>query len=138
MACYVDTSVVLRNVFEEGEPIEFWKDFGVPYASELLRVEAFRALHRRRLCRELTDGQLADALDVLHALLDHVGELLLDRLVLTRAAAAFPCHVRTLDALHLATAALWREQGEPVEAFLTHDERQAIAARSLGFRTLGA
>jgi hypothetical protein len=32
---------------------------------------------------------------------------------------------------------LWREQGEHVDVFITHDDRQATAARALGFRTLG-
>jgi predicted nucleic acid-binding protein len=42
--------------------------------------------------------------------------------------------VRTLDALHLATA---QQLQVPALPFLTFDLRQAQAARSLGFTVLG-
>lgn len=138
MGIYVDTSVVLRNVFDEpGQPIAFWTMDDVPRSSDLVRVEAARALQRRRLDGELDDDTLAAASLVLQELLDRLGEIVLDRHVLDRAAGAFPSRVRTLDALHLASAVLWREHGEQVSAFLTHDNRQATAARALGFRVVG-
>jgi hypothetical protein len=45
--------------------------------------------------------------------------------------------VKTLDALHLASALLWRERsGDPL-VFATHDPQQARAARALGFDCAG-
>ena len=133
---YVDTSVVLRNVFDEGEPLEFWR-YDTPAASELLHVEARRAIHRRRLAGEIDDAQVAQATEALYALLEHLGVIFLDSTVLARAAGPFPSHVRTLDAIHLASALLWNEQDGSVREFLTHDHRQAVAARALAFRVTG-
>ena len=42
-----------------------------------------------------------------------------------------------LDALHLASALLWRERRAAELLFATHDPRQARAARALGFDCVG-
>lgn len=43
----------------------------------------------------------------------------------------------TLDAIHLATALLLREELAELD-FATHDARLALAARSMGFAVVGA
>jgi hypothetical protein len=45
--------------------------------------------------------------------------------------------VKTLDALHLASALLFRERREVSMIFATHDAQQATAARALGFVCIG-
>ena len=52
-------------------------------------------------------------------------------LVLARALEPFPIPVRTLDALHLATMAFLREQGQRIE-LASYDARLLTAARALG------
>jgi len=67
-------------------------------------------------------------------------ELLLKRInllemmpaILARALDSFPIPVRTLDALHLASADFLRSQGETV-AVASYDKRLVTAARLLGF-----
>ena len=61
----------------------------------------------------------------------------LTRLVLGRAALPMATPVKTLDALHLASALLWRERRNPDLVFATHDPQQARAARALGFECIG-
>jgi len=41
--------------------------------------------------------------------------------------------VKTLDAVHLASALLFQERAGASVIFATHDARQALAARALGF-----
>jgi hypothetical protein len=53
--------------------------------------------------------------------------------LMERAAAPMPTIVKTLDAIHIATASLLRERLEPNLLFVTHDQQQAKAARALGF-----
>jgi hypothetical protein len=43
----------------------------------------------------------------------------------------------TLDAIHLATAQLWRERGAAELTMATHDAALATAARSLGMPIVG-
>jgi hypothetical protein len=45
--------------------------------------------------------------------------------------------LKTFDAIHVATAIVWRERRAPDLVFATHDRQQARAARALGFEVLG-
>jgi hypothetical protein len=48
-----------------------------------------------------------------------------------------PTALGTLDAIHLASAALWRENQGTEIAMATHDEALATAARASGFSVIG-
>ena len=52
-----------------------------------------------------------------------------DSRIATRAAAVGPASLRTLDAIHLASAV---ELGDELTAFVSYDERLLAAARDLG------
>jgi hypothetical protein len=58
--------------------------------------------------------------------------------VLARAAQPFPTALRTLDAIHLATALLWKEQTGKEIAMATHERALAVAAQAMGLRAIGA
>jgi hypothetical protein len=49
-----------------------------------------------------------------------------------------PTALGTLDAIHLATAALWRESQGTELAMATYDGVLATAARASGFSVIGA
>ena len=57
--------------------------------------------------------------------------------VLRRASQPVPAPLGTLDAIHLATADLWRELRAKEPIMATHDKALALAARASGFRVLG-
>lgn len=59
------------------------------------------------------------------------------RPILSRAAQPLPVTLGTLDAMHLATALVWREVSQAVVVLATHDARLALAARAVGFDTIG-
>ncbi len=61
----------------------------------------------------------------------------LGRAVLRRALLPMGTVVRTLDALHLASALLLRERQGFDLTFATHDRQQAAAAQALGFECIG-
>jgi predicted nucleic acid-binding protein len=61
----------------------------------------------------------------------------LNRAVLARAADPFPTRIRTLDALHLASALLIRARF-PATRFATHDADLAAAALAEGLSVIGA
>ena len=65
------------------------------------------------------------------ALLVRVDMLDLTERVLARALKPFSIHVRTLDALHLATMEFLRAEGQQIE-LATYDRRLAVAAGALG------
>ena len=57
--------------------------------------------------------------------------------VLRQAAAITSREVRTLDAIHIASALLFQERTGTTVVFATHDAQQATGARALGFELIG-
>jgi predicted nucleic acid-binding protein len=119
---YLDTSVVLAQLFAEDRhpPESMWSETLV--SSRLLEYELWTRVHARKLAR--SHGE------VVRALLGRVALLELAAPVLVRALEPFPVPVRTLDALHLASAEFLRQQGQRVQ-LASYDARMLEAARKL-------
>ena len=117
---YLDSSVALRTILDVPERVRLqsWmQTAGTTFvSSRLLRTEVIRVL--RRDGRPLADGT---------PLLERVGMLEIGRETHT-VAESIERHVKTLDALHLATALL---VGEPVTV-ATHDSTTKVVAEHLG------
>ena len=124
MATYLDSSAIVKLAVREPESV------------------ALRRYLRRR--RPLVSSALAPA-EVLRARLpagDEAvdrGRSVLQRLdlvrvndrVLNAAAVLRPPELRSLDAIHLATA---QQLGHELTALVTYDDRMVIAAKQLGYR----
>jgi predicted nucleic acid-binding protein len=119
---YLDTSVALAQLLAEDRlpPPDLWNETVV--SSRLLEYEVWARIHTRRLAK--THGELA------RQLIGRVALLELASPVLARALEAFPCPVRTLDALHLASMEFLRENGQEI-ALATYDSRMLDCARLL-------
>ena len=137
MIVYLDTSTVLQVLVGRGAALAEWGQWRRAYASELMGVEARRALDRLRLERALDDEGLASAHEALGAIERAVGMIRLNSVVLKRASQPMATVVKTLDAIHLASALLLEEQGQAGLVFATHDRRQGLAARTLGLQVIG-
>ncbi len=130
---YVDTSAVLRVLFAEAGPVVPLGTGDTVVSSELLEVEAFRALDRERLIGNLNDAETAMKRKELADLVAMLDLAPIDRGVIDRAKSSFAVNVRALDAIHVATAEmLAAEAGAELLEFWTHDDRQRIAALSRG------
>jgi len=136
MTVYIDTSVILRILFREPNPIEVWGKWDRAFSSNLWRVEALRTVDRLRLSGDLSDEDVADLVREISVVHETLAIYPLIEPILQRAGESFPTIVGTLDAIHLATALAIREV-EPIDLFLTHDGRLATAARSVGFTVVG-
>ncbi len=136
MKAYVDTSVILRVVLGEPDPLPQWLAIEMAVGSELARIEALRTIDRARIRLRLSDDEVALRREGVLAALGGFHIARLGAAVLERAADPFPTLVRTLDAIHLATALLVRVDHEDL-VFATHDRQLGSAARSLGFQVIG-
>lgn len=137
MIVYLDTSAVLRVLLAQPDPLPDFGRWQEAYASEILGVEVRRVLDRLRLESALDDAGLAAAQQTTHRIERTIRRVRLTRPVLRRAALPMPTVVKTLDAIHLATALLLEERRGLDLTFATHDEQQATAARALGFESIG-
>lgn len=135
---YVDASALLRILFQEKGPAVPLRTGDRVVASRIVSVETFRAVDRERLLGHLDDAETAIKRKELGTILGMLDLLPVDEAVIERAQRSFVVNVRTLDAIHVASAEvlLAEAPGEPLE-FWTHDERQATAARSRGLDVEG-
>ena len=136
MTVYVDTSVVLRILLHEPNPVGVWGQWDKGYSSALWRVEALRTVDRLRLTHEISDTEVAELVRDIQITHETFAIHPVTNQVFQRASETFPTVVGTLDAIHLATALSIREI-ENVNLLLTHDSQLATAARSLGFEVMG-
>ena len=136
MTFYVDTSVILRHLLGQPKALDLSQAQGA-FSSEIMGVEARRAIDRLRLQSALDDEAVAQAHQELARMEKSIGYLLLTRSVLSRAALPMPTLVKTLDAVHLASALLLQERRRETLTYATHDRQQATGARALGFSVLG-
>ena len=120
---YLDTSVALAQLLAEDvvPPVVLWSETLV--SSRLLEYEVWTRVHARRL--ESSHG------DTVRELIARIALLELAPPVLSRALDPFPVPVRTLDALHLASADFLRRQGQKVR-LASYDDRMVRAAAALG------
>lgn len=120
---YLDTSVATKLVVEEpgSEALSAWiKDQGPSFvASELLRVELLRA------CRRHSPDAMARAREVIDSatLMSVTTDICID------AAGIDPAVVRSLDAVHIATALAI---GDDLKGVVTYDQRMADGCRIYG------
>jgi len=135
MIAYLDSSVALRHILNGEATIRHAFAVGSVVSSELLEIECRRVIHRCRLEGELTDDAVVAAMGRLDAVLAGLSLIGLSTKVKRRAMDAFPVSVKTLDALHLASALVLAESS-PEEAILvfTHDAAMNRCAKALGFR----
>ncbi len=136
MDVYVDSSVVLRIVLHESDRLRAWGRIEAMWTSDLARVECFRVIDRARLSGKLSDISVATARQRVDELFESIELVAIDRRVLRRAAQPMPTALRSLDAIHVASALSVRTK-VPALSLATHDDEMAIAAKALGFRVLG-
>ncbi len=119
---YLDASAIVRIVADEpgrAATVAFLREHDTRVTSVLSAVEVPRAVARKRV-----DAALAASV-----FLEDLVIVALDRTIVSRAAGLAPPGLRTLDAIHLATAL---ELGRELAAFVTYDTRMGDAARSMG------
>ena len=138
MTTHLDTGAVLRALLADGDPLSVWDKWDRAYSSELMGAKARRAIDRLRVERAIDDEGVADAYQALAAVERAISAVRLTAEVLRRAGQPMPTVVKTLDAIHLASALLFAQHRETGLVFGTHDRGQAIAARALGFVVVGA
>lgn len=136
MRAYLDSSVFLRVVLGEPGRLAEWSRITTAITSEVARVECLRTLDRLRLGGAMNDRELARRRATMLDVLSGCELVRINRAVLDRASAPFPTRVRTLDALHLASAMLVRGQSSALR-FATHDADLATAAMAVGLGVIG-
>jgi predicted nucleic acid-binding protein len=124
VAIYLDSSAIVKLAVRESESDALRRYVRRRHpliSSALARTEVLRAL--------LPGGESAVAAG--RQVLARLDLVRVNDRVLNAAGAILPPELRSLDAIHLATAASLRDE---LAGVVTYDERLAAAARALGHR----
>lgn len=137
MIAYIDSSVLLRVALRQQNALTQWARVERGVSSALILTESLRTLDRARPRAGLPDLEVARRRSTILALIDSLELVEIDSIVLDRAAQPMPTELGTLDAIHLASALLWKDATgiEPVMA--THDTALGLAAQAHGLKVLG-
>ena len=138
MIAYVDSSVLLRVVLSQPDRLAVWPTIQQAVTSALTEVECLRTLDRRLRQGLLNPEELAERRGLMLRLLERMDRVDVSPAVLRRAAEPFPTPLGTLDAIHLATAMLWRQGRVEAPVLVSHDTQLLMGARAMGFETSGA
>jgi predicted nucleic acid-binding protein len=134
---YLDSSVILRIVLGQPRALREWRSIESGIVSALAVVECLRTLDRLRLAEGASESEIVQRREAVYQVLDALTVVELTRPILARASQPLPVSLGTLDAIHLATALLWREQSAADLVMATHDASLGLAARAVGLRVVG-
>lgn len=137
MIAYVDSSVILRVLLGQPRGLAEWRQIRRGIASALVEVECLRALDRLRIVESIPEADIAVRRETVYRIMEALEVVEPSKIILNRAAQPLPTTVGTLDAIHLATALVWREYSGEDPLMATHDLALATAARSVGLRVIG-
>lgn len=138
MIAYVDASVLLRVALRQHDALPEWRQIQQGVSSALVLTESLRTLDRLRLRANLADAEVASRRATILQLIASLELVEIDTLVLDRAAQPMPTELGTLDAIHLATALLWKEMSRVDLVMATHDGALGLAAHAHGLAVVGA
>ncbi len=137
MIAYVDASVLLRVALGQPDSLPEWRDIDQGVSSALVMTECLRTLDRLRLRVKLSDAEVATRRAMILTLIGSLELVEIDSVVLERAAQPMPTELGTLDAIHLATALLWRDLTHADLIMTTHDSALALGAQAHGLPAVG-
>lgn len=137
MIAYIDASVLLRVALGQPDALREWREIHQGVSSALIMTESLRTLDRLRLRANVADREVAKRRATILALIASLDLVEIDAVVLERAAQPMPTELGTLDAIHLATALLWKEMTQTDLVMATHDGALAIGAEAHGLAVIG-
>lgn len=137
MNIYIDSSVLLRKLLNERNAIKTFPETNSLVSSALLRVECLRVLDRLRFKHSIKDAQVVERHTHLFSILERVELIDISPDILDFACQPFPTTIRTLDAIHISSAILWKRFKKQDITIFTHDIEMGLAARAFGLPVIG-
>lgn len=135
---YCDTSAFLKLYVKEKGSVEA-RDFARKnrlLSSGILLTECYSALSRKKEMGEIEEDAFKDLAKRLKNDAKRLETITLSEEVLQQAEEiALNTSARALDALHIASALIFREHSRFDLSFLTSDEKQGKVTKALGLKT---
>lgn len=137
MIAYVDSSVLLRFILDQPDRLYDLLHVDGRITSLVSEVECLRAVESARARGKLDTDEYADRRRIVFAQLRRMRRLPVTPSVLRRAGEPYPLPVKSLDAIHLASALMLRDRGTGDLVFATHDRQLGRLAAAMDFPVVG-
>lgn len=137
MIAYVDSSVLLRFILDQPDPLSDLLRFDSRVTSLVAEVECLRGVESARSRGQLTGDEAADRRRVVYAQLRRMRRLAVSLSIIRRAGEPYPLPVKSLDAIHLASALFVRDREAPDLVFATHDQQLGRLAAVMDLPVIG-
>jgi predicted nucleic acid-binding protein len=134
---YVDSSVLLRFILDQPEPLSDLLHADGKVTSLVAELECLRAVESARVRGQLDIEEYADRRRIVYAQLRRMRRLPVTPSVLRRAGEPYPLPVKSLDAIHLASAMTLRDREARDLVFATHDRQLGRLAAVMDFPVIG-
>ena len=138
MIAFLDTSVVLRKLFNEPGQLREWRAIKTAYASRLMPLEVGRVIDRYRLQGKINDEEVASLNEEFNRVRRSLEIVARGESILNKAGGALPTLIGALDAIHLVSALEVKARLKaPGVVLATHDGQLGLAARACGLTVIG-
>jgi predicted nucleic acid-binding protein len=134
---YVDSSVLLRFILDQPDPLTDLLQYDGRVTSSVTEVECLRGVESARWRGRLRGEEAADRRRIVYAQLRRMRRLPVSLSVIRRAGESFGLPVKSLDALHLASALIVRDRESASLVFATHDRQLGRLAAALDLPVIG-
>lgn len=137
MIAYVDSSVLLRFILDQPDKLSGLLEIERRMSSLVAELECLRAVESARSRGQLDIDEYVDRRRIVYAQLRRMHLLPVLPSVLRRAGEPYPLLVKSLDAIHLASALILRDREAQDLVFATHDRRLGRLAAIMDLPVIG-
>jgi predicted nucleic acid-binding protein len=134
---YVDSSVLLRFILDQPDKLSGLLEIERRMSSLVAELECLRAVESARSRGQLDIDEYVDRRRIVYAQLRRMHLLPVLPSVLRRAGEPYPLLVKSLDAIHLASALILRDREAQDLVFATHDRRLGRLAAIMDLPVIG-
>ena len=129
LTSYFDSSVLVRYVIGHEQSIQNLTPYSKgAVTSAITAIECLRVLDRWRITKEINDERLISARSLCLKILSGLRIIPVDDHVVSMASQTFPIAMKSLYAIHLASALHFQNQSGVKVLLLTHDIKLQMAA----------
>ncbi len=137
MIAYIDSSVLPRILLDEEGKIEEFKKIERGISSVLLKIECLRTLDQLKFENQYSDDEYIESRSLFLSAFKKISFIKLSNSIVESSCRPWEIPVKSLNAIHLASALQWKQNEEKNLMFLTHDKRLGNVAKSNGLDVIG-
>jgi predicted nucleic acid-binding protein len=136
-AAYIDSSVLLRVLLDEPDPLPEFDQIKIGAANILIKMECLRTIDRIKFENQISANEYLDFRQRFLKGFRKLNLIAMSPMVIEGACQSWGVPLKSLDSIHLSSALLWQKDLGKNIIFCTHDKRLGEVAKANGLEVLG-